>query len=174
MGSVGTRCWICLFEGPDRPGGDHVILQVKEAQPSVLEPYVGDSALGNHGRRVVVGQRLTQAASDIFLGWALAEQSGRHYYVRQLWDSKGQVDPLLMDAAGLSHYGALCALALAQAHARTGDPVGIAGYLGTGAAFDRAIATWAAAYAVTNEQDHAALIGAIEDGRVDAVEGNGR
>jgi uncharacterized protein (DUF2252 family) len=171
VGSVGTRCWICLFEGPDRPDGDHVILQVKEAQPSVLEPYVGASVLGNHGRRVVAGQRLTQAASDILLGWAQAERSGRQYYVRQLWDFKGQLDPMRMDVASLGYYGALCALALAQAHARTGDPVKIAGYLGTGKAFDRAIASFAAAYAITNEQDHAAFVGAIEDGRITATVG---
>ncbi|MFI5053572.1 MAG: DUF2252 domain-containing protein [Acidimicrobiia bacterium] len=168
VGSVGTRCWICLFEGPDRPKGDHVILQVKEAQPSVLEPYVGASTLEHQGMRVVVGQRLTQAASDIFLGWAEAVGSGRHYYVRQLWDSKGQGDPMAMDLNNLSHYGALCALALAQAHARTGDPVAISGYLGKADTFDRGIAAFATAYAIVNEQDHAALLGAIEDGRLDA------
>jgi uncharacterized protein (DUF2252 family) len=166
VGSVGTACWICLFEGPDRPGGDHVILQVKQAQASVLEPYVGASAHDHHGMRVVVGQRLTQAASDIFLGWTEREAAGRQYYVRQLWDAKGQSDPMLMDVRNLSHYGALCGLALAQAHARTGDPVAIAGYLGGAGAFDRAIATFAASYAVTNEQDHAALLTAIADGRV--------
>jgi uncharacterized protein (DUF2252 family) len=171
VGSVGTRCWICLFEGPDRPGGDHVILQVKEAVPSVLEPYVGASTLGHHGKRVVVGQRLTQAASDIFLGWTEVEGAGRQYYVRQLWDAKGQSDPLRMDVNNLSEYGALCALALAQAHARTGDPVEIAGYLGFGSAFDEAIAQFSAAYAVTNEQDHAALLDAIRDGRVEAQTG---
>jgi uncharacterized protein (DUF2252 family) len=171
VGSVGTRCWICLFEGPDRPGGDHVILQVKEAVPSVLEPYAGASTLGHHGKRVVVGQRLTQAASDIFLGWTELEGVGRQYYVRQLWDAKGQSDPMRMDVDNLSEYGALCALALAQAHARTGDPVEIAGYLGLGSVFDQAIAEFSAAYAVTNEQDHAALLDAIRAGRVDALTG---
>jgi hypothetical protein len=160
VGSVGTRCWICLFEGPDRPKGDHVILQVKEAQASVLEPYVGASTLGHHGLRVVAGQRLTQAASDIFLGWTEAARTGRHYYVRQLWDLKGSSDPMGMDVSNLSYYGALCGMALARAHARTGDAVQIAGYLGGSTAFDNAIASWAAKYAVTNEADHAALVDA--------------
>jgi uncharacterized protein (DUF2252 family) len=171
VGSVGTRCWICLFEGPDRPGGDHVILQVKEAVPSVLEPYAGASTLGHHGKRVVVGQRLTQAASDIFLGWTEIEGAARQYYVRQLWDAKGQSDPMRMDVDNLAEYGALCALALAQAHARTGDPVELAGYLGLGPVFDQAIAEFSAAYAVTNEQDHAALLDAIRAGRVEAQTG---
>ena len=126
----GTRCWICLFEGPGHPGGDRLILQVKEAQASVLEPYVGASTLAHHGLRVVAGQRLTQAASDIFLGWAEAARSGRQYYVRQLWDAKGSRDPMAMDVSELRYYGALCGMALARAHARTGDPVPIAGYLG--------------------------------------------
>ena len=104
VGSVGTACWICLFEGPDRPDGDHVILQVKQAQASVLEPYVGESTMEHHGMRVVIGQRLTQAASDIFLGWTEREAVGRQYYVRQLWDAKGQSDP---DADGCTQPRAL-------------------------------------------------------------------
>src|SRR4029077_7298380 len=103
--SVGTRCWICLFEGPGHPGGDRLILQVKEAQASVLEPYVGASTLAHHGMRVVAGQRLTQAASDIFLGWAEAARSGRQYYVRQLWDAKGSRDPMTMAVGELRYYG---------------------------------------------------------------------
>ena len=168
VGSVGTRCWVVLFEGPDPAKGDRLVLQVKEAQPSVLEPYVGASTLGHHGRRVVAGQRLTQAASDLFLGWTEAPLTGRQYYVRQLWDVKGQGDLLTMGRTKLSYYGALCAWALARAHARTGDPVAIAGYLGKADTFDRAIAAFSAAYALTNEADHAALRRAIDDGRVDA------
>jgi uncharacterized protein (DUF2252 family) len=168
VGSVGTRCWICLFEGPGHPGGDRLILQVKEAQASVLEPYVGASTLAHHGMRVVTGQRLTQAASDIFLGWAEAARSGRQYYVRQLWDAKGSRDPMAMGVGELRYYGALCGMALARAHARTGDPVPVAGYLGGSDAFDRAIVSWAAAYTDTTVADHAALVRAIEPGRMEA------
>jgi uncharacterized protein (DUF2252 family) len=166
VGSVGTRCWIALFEARDHPETDVIVLQVKEAPPSVLEPYVGASEFGHGGRRVVVGQHLIQAASDVFLGWA--EAPGRHYYVRQLWDFKGQGDPMVMDLGHLSHYGALCAWILARAHARTGDATRIAGYLGRSTNFDRAISRFAAAYAVTNEQDHRALLDAIASGRVTA------
>ena len=169
VGSVGTRCWICLFEGPDRPNGDHLVLQVKEAQASVLEPYVGASTLGHHGRRVVEGQLLTQAASDIFLGWTDAPRTGRQYYVRQLWDFKGSSDPMTMDPNNLAYYGALCAMTLARAHARSGDPVPIAGYLGSGKAFDRAVVEWAAKYERTNRADHAALVDAIASGRISAT-----
>ena len=165
VGSVGTRCWICLFEGPDLPTGDRMILQVKEAQASVLETYVGASSLEHHGLRVVAGQRLTQAASDIFLGWT-ETPNGRDYYVRQLWDFKGSSDPMTMSVTNLCYYGDLCGMALARAHARTGDSVKLAGYLGKSDAFDRAIASWAAKYATTNEDDHAALLDAITTGRV--------
>jgi uncharacterized protein (DUF2252 family) len=171
VGSVGTRCWILLLEGPDHPGGDRLVLQVKEAQDSVLEPYVGASALGHHGKRVVVGQKLTQAASDLFLGWTTAPDSGRQYYVRQLWDVKGQSDPLAMDVRNLSHYGTLCAWALARAHARTGDAVQLSGYLGGSERFDEAIVDFSAAYARTNERDHEALLAAIADGRIVAETG---
>jgi hypothetical protein len=143
-------------------------LQAKEAQASVLEPHVGGSDLGHHGKRVVTGQRLIQAASDIFLGWSEGPVSGRHYYVRQLWDYKGQGDPSIMDLDSLSHYGALCAWILARAHARTGDAVMIAGYLGTSTVFERAVAEFARCYAITNEEDHAVLRAAIETGRVTA------
>ena len=172
VGSVGTRCWIVLLEGPDHPEGDRLVLQVKEAQRSVLEPYVDLPAPEHQGRRVVAGQRRTQAASDLFLGWCEGPSTGRQYYVRQLWDVKGQGDPMAMGVNNLSHYGALCAWALARAHARTGDPVQISGYLGKGTAFDRAIVGFSADYAVTNEQDHAALISAIADGRVEALTGH--
>ncbi len=171
VGSVGTRCWVALFEGPDHPDGDRIILQVKEAQASVLEPYIGASRLGHHGRRVVAGQRLTQAASDMFLGWCSGPESDRQYYVRQLWDVKGQGDLLAMDRNNLSYYGALCALALARAHARTGDPVRIAGYLGRNRAFDHAVVDFSADYARVNETDHAALLDAIASGRVEAQRG---
>jgi uncharacterized protein (DUF2252 family) len=170
VGSVGTRCWVALLVGRDHPDGDQLILQVKEAQPSVLEPYVGASHLGHHGRRVVAGQRLTQAASDLFLGWCEGPASGRNYYVRQLWDVKGQGDLLQMDQSNLLHYGALCAWALARAHARTGDAVPIAGYVGGSDRFDRAIAAYSAAYAKVNEADHQALLDAIASGRIEAAE----
>jgi uncharacterized protein (DUF2252 family) len=167
VGSVGTRCWVALLEAVAPADGtpDRIVLQVKEAQPSVLEPFVGPTPTGHQGRRVVAGQRLTQAASDLFLGWCQAP-SGIHYYVRQLWDVKGQGDLTKMDLGKLTHYGALCARALARAHARTGDPAAMAGYLGGGAVFDGAIASFAANYAAANERDHAAFVEAISSGRV--------
>jgi hypothetical protein len=169
VGSVGTRCWVVLLEAlasaEDTP--DRIVLQVKEAPPSVLAPYVGPTATGHQGRRVVAGQRLTQAASDLFLGWCMGP-SGHHYYVRQLWDVKGQGDLTKMDLGKLTSYGALCARALARAHARTGDAAAIAGYLGGGGAFDRAIAGFAANYAAANARDHATLVDAIASGRVAA------
>jgi uncharacterized protein (DUF2252 family) len=168
VGSVGTYCWVALFEGPQHRGGDFIVLQIKEAGPSVLEPYFGASALPHHGLRVVTGQRLTQSASDGFLGWSEGPVTGRHYYVRQLWDKKGSGDPELMDPLGLTRYGALCAWALARAHARTGDAVMISAYLGAGRAFDDAIAAFAATYADQAVRDHAALIDAIAGGRVEA------
>ena len=165
VGSVGTRCWIALLAGPDDPDADFIVLQAKEAQPSVLEPYVGESLLGHHGKRVVVGQRLIQAASDVFLGWAEGPTTGHSYYIRQLWDFKGQGDPMVMDPENLSHYGALCAWILARSHARTGDAVKIRGYLGKAKTFDRAIAEFSRRYAITNEGDHRALVDAMARGR---------
>jgi uncharacterized protein (DUF2252 family) len=169
VGSVGTRCWVTLLEAvaPVEGTPDRLVLQVKEAPASVLAPYVGRTPSGHEGRRVVSGQRLTQAASDLFLGWCQGP-SGHHYYVRQLWDVKGQGDLTRMDLAKLTHYGALCARALARAHARTGDAAAIAGYLGRGGVFDRAIAGFAANYAAANERDHATLVDAIASGRVAA------
>jgi uncharacterized protein (DUF2252 family) len=158
VGSVGTRCWIGLFEGRDDPEGDLIVLQVKEAQASVLEPYLDVSELGHHGRRVVVGQRLIQAAGDVFLGWTEGPRTGRNYYVRQLWDSKGQSDPMALDYANLVRYGELCAWILARSHARTGDAVQIAGYLGSKPRFDRAITAFSRQYTRTNEADHASLV----------------
>jgi hypothetical protein len=165
VGSVGTPCWIALLSGPDDPDADFIVLQAKEAQPSVLEPYVGQSLLGHHGKRVVVGQRLIQAASDIFLGWAEGPSTGHSYYVRQLWDFKGQGDPMVMDPVNLSHYGALCAWILARSHARTGDAVKITGYLGKATTFDRAIAEFSRRYAVNNEADHRALVETMARGQ---------
>jgi uncharacterized protein (DUF2252 family) len=169
VGSVGTRCWVTLLEAKAPIAGtpDRIVLQVKEAQPSVLAPYVGPTPSGHEGRRVVTGQRLTQAASDLFLGWCQAP-GGTRYYVRQLWDVKGQGDLTRMDLGKLTHYGALCARALARAHARTGDAAAVAGYLGGGDVFDRAITGFAANYGAANERDHAALVDAITSGRVTA------
>ena len=169
VGSVGTRCWVALFQGPDRPDGDFIVLQIKQAQASVLEPYAGASTYAHAGERVVVGQRLTQAASDMFLGWCTGPRTGRHYYVRQLWDVKGQSDVMVMDAANLEYYGALCGWALARAHARTGDAAQLTGYLGSADKVDRAVTEFAEAYAATNAEDHQCLLDAIASGRVEAV-----
>ncbi|MCB1002764.1 MAG: DUF2252 domain-containing protein, partial [Acidimicrobiales bacterium] len=166
VGSVGRRCYVVFLLGSDQD--DPLFLQVKEAQASVLEPYAGPPTQASNGERVVVGQRLTQAASDLFLGWCVGPSTHRTYYVRQLWDVKGQSDVLKMDAGNLSHYAALCGWALARAHARTGDPVQLAAYLGGGDAFDRAIVAFSAAYAATNAADHKALLDAIASGRVEA------
>jgi uncharacterized protein (DUF2252 family) len=172
VGSVGTRAWIVLMLGHD--GDDPLILQAKEAGSSVLEPYAGPSEYENHGHRVVEGQRLMQAASDIFLGWVEAEgldSRSRCFYVRQLWDGKGSVDVERMAPRELALYGALCARALARAHARSGDRVAIAAYLGGGDTFDKAIAGFAERYADQNEADFAALEGAERRGEVEVVRG---
>jgi uncharacterized protein (DUF2252 family) len=172
VGSVGTRAWIVLMLGRD--SGDPLFLQAKEAGPSVLEPYAGASAYDNHGRRVVEGQRLMQAASDIFLGWVEAEgldSRSRCFYVRQLWDGKGSVDVERMAPRELELYGALCARTLARAHARSGDRVGIAAYLGRGNAFDRAIAEFAERYADQNERDYDALLEAEKFGEIEVERG---
>jgi uncharacterized protein (DUF2252 family) len=170
VGSVGTRCWIVLMAASDRDG-DRLILQVKQAQPSVLERFVGASTIAHPGRRVVAGQRLCQGATDIFLGWCEHEVSGRTYYVRQLWDLKGRSDLTLMNARNLTYHGALCGWALARAHARSGDPVAICGYLGRRDTFDRAVLEYAKAYVRTTELDHQRLVDAVRDGRVEAVAG---
>jgi uncharacterized protein (DUF2252 family) len=154
VGSVGTRAWIVLLLGKD--SGDPLFLQAKEAQASVLESYVGASPYRNHGRRVVEGQRLMQAASDVFLGWVEAEgldDRERCFYVRQLWDGKGSADVDAMSPKELAIYVSLCGEALARAHARSGDRVAIASYLGKGEAFDKALARFAEAYADQNESD---------------------
>ena len=171
VGSVGTRCWIVLLLGRD--SGDALFLQAKEAPRSALEPFAGRSAFANQGQRVVEGQRLMQAASDIFLGW-LREPPGiedlklRDLYVRQLWDSKTSVDVAAMRPSEMDLYSRLCAWTLARAHARSGDSIEIAGYLGSSDVFDRAVADFAETYADQNERDHAALREAIATGRVQA------
>jgi uncharacterized protein (DUF2252 family) len=172
IGSVGTRCWLLLLLGRDEH--DPLFLQVKEAEGSVLEPLVGPSSFANHGQRVVEGQRLMQASSDIFLGWVHAEDDldggPRDFFVRQLRDWKGSVDVATILPSGLSLYADACGWTLARAHARSGDRIAIASYLGGSDRFDRALAAFAAAYADLNEQDHGALAQAVADGRVAALE----
>ncbi len=163
VGSVGTRCWIVVLEGRDE--NDPLILQLKEATASVMEPYLPASAHPNHGERVVVGQRLMQATPDILLGWTRGP-GGRDFYFRQLWDMKGSVDTTTLQPPGLGFYGSLCGWALARAHARSGDAVAIAAYLGNGDTFDGAIADFAEAYADQNARDHAAYLAAIAAGLV--------
>ena len=173
VGSVGTRAWIALFIGHDE--SDPLILQVKEAQPSVLEPFVGASKYRNHGERIVTGQRRMQAAGDPFLGWTHIDRSldkvPRDYYVRQLWDWKGSATIEGMSPEGLARYGRTCGWTLARAHARSGDRIGIASYLGRGDAFDRALVSFAEAYADQNDRDHAALVDAVASGRIEAHTG---
>ncbi len=169
VGSVGTRAWVVLMTGVD--DGDPLFLQAKEAEASVLEPYAGASRFANHGQRVVEGQRLMQAASDIFLGWCPAvgiDGRQRDFYVRQLWDWKRSADVERMSPAALEVYARMCGHTLARAHARSGDRVAIAAYLGGGDSFDRAIAAFSEAYAEQNLRDHEALVAAIESGRVQA------
>jgi uncharacterized protein (DUF2252 family) len=172
VGSVGTRCWIVLLFGRDE--NDPLFLQVKEAQDSVLAPYVGASKYDNQGQRVVVGQRLMQAASDIFLGWQRVtglDRQARDFYFRQLRDWKFSVDIGTMIPRGLRLYGELCGATLARAHARSGDEIAIATYLGNSAAFENAIAEFAVKYADQNEADFKAFTGAIESGRLNAERG---
>jgi uncharacterized protein (DUF2252 family) len=173
VGSVGTRCWIVLMLGRDQ--GDPLFLQVKEAGPSVLAPFVGRARYRHQGRRVVEGQRLMQAASDILLGWISAEGvfdgKPRDFYVRQLWDGKGSAEIERMDSEGLRLYANLCGETLARAHARSGDRIAIASYLGGGDGFDRAICDFARAYADQNERDYAEFSAAVESGRIEAQTG---
>src|SRR3954447_8693373 len=172
VGSVGTRAWIVLMLGRD--GGDPLFLQVKEAQRSVLEPFTRRSAFKNQGQRVVEGQRLMQATSDIMLGWIRAvglDDQERDFYVRQLWDWKASAEVEAMDPRALELYGGLCGATLARAHARSGDRIAIAAYLGRGDRFDRAIGDYAEVYADQNERDHRALLDAIEAGRLEARSG---
>jgi uncharacterized protein (DUF2252 family) len=172
VGSVGTRCWILLLIGRD--SSDPLILQAKEAQESVLERFVGASSYASCGERVVVGQRLMQATSDVFLGWDSRngiDGEARDFYVRQLRDGKGSADLTQMIPEGMAFYGATCGWTLARAHARSGDRIAIATYLGSSDAFDRAIGEFAETYADQNERDHAALVQAIVEGRVTAERG---
>ena len=166
VGSVGTRCSVGLFLADDDVP-EPLFLQVKEALPSVYEPFVGPSPFANHAERVVAGQRLIQEASDIFLGWSTA--GSRDYYVRQLRDMKLVSDVSTLGPGELIGEAELCGVALARAHARTGDPAGIAGYLGPGEAFDAAIVAFAERYARQTKDDHAALVRAVKRGRVAAV-----
>ncbi|MEV8531814.1 DUF2252 domain-containing protein [Streptomyces sp. NPDC051211] len=163
VGSVGTRCFIALFTGRDTD--DPLFLQIKEATASVLEPHLGASPHEHAGHRVVHGQRMLQAAGDIFLGWATGPE-GRHFYWRQLRDMKGSADVASMGPRMLRGYAALCGSALARAHARTGDRIAIAAYLGRKDSFDRAIADFAARYAEQSVVDHAALRSALTQGRL--------
>ena len=170
VGSVGMRVWVILLYGRD--GRDPLLLQAKEANNSVLEQHLGSSIYRNHAERVVEGQKLMQAVSDIFLGWLSArgpDGGARDYYVRQAADGKGRIDVSLLLPAGLSAYGRLCGWTLARAHARTGDRIAIAGYLGRSDAFDRAIAAFAGRYADQNEADFKALHDAVARGRVQAA-----
>ena len=167
VGSVGTRVYVVLLEGRDRD--DPLFLQIKEAGVSVLEGHVPSSTYQHHGHRVVAGQRLMQAASDIFLGW-LRGTEGRDFYWRQLKDMKGSAKVEDMSPDDLVIYAGLCGWALARAHARSGDRVQVAAYLGKSDRFDRAVADFAVAYADQNERDHAALCAAVKSGRLPADE----
>jgi uncharacterized protein (DUF2252 family) len=172
VGSVGTRCYIMLLLGRDH--NDPLFLQVKEAQASVLERFAGKSTYPHHGQRVVVGQRLMQAATDIFLGWQRIKGLDgvtRDYYVRQFHDWKGSADVETMLVPGATLYSRICGATLARAHARWGDRIAIASYLGKGDAFDRAIADFSATYADQNERDYAAFTAAIRSGRLVAQTG---
>lgn len=165
VGSVGTRCLIVLLEGRDR--GDPLFLQIKEATRSVLEEHLPKSRYRNSGRRVVEGQHLVQAASDVFLGWTRST-AGRDFYVRQLRDWKGSVVVEAMDPTQLRSYARVCGWTLARGHARTGDRCAIAGYVGRGVALDRSMVAFAEAYAAQNAEDHAAFAQAIADGQLEA------
>jgi len=172
VGSVGTRAWIALMLGRD--DDDPLFLQAKEAEASVLEPFLGKSEFANHGERVVEGQRLMQSASDLMLGWLRVQRPDgpvRDFYVRQLWDAKGAAIVEAMTPAVMMTYAKVCGWTLARAHARSGDAIAIAGYLGSGDVFDRALASFAEAYADQNERDYAAIRHAVQSGRIVAETG---
>jgi uncharacterized protein (DUF2252 family) len=173
VGRVGTRCWVILMLGRDE--SDPLFLQVKEAEASVLSRFVGASKYANEGQRVVAGQRLMQAASDIFLGWqrvkAGLDGRSRDFYVRQLRDWKFSVEIEALRPEGLRMYAGLCGWTLARAHARSGDRIAIAAYLGNGDVFDRAIAKFAVAYADQNERDYDSLVDTVKSGRIVAEHG---
>ncbi len=172
VGSVGTRAWVVLLLGHDE--SDPLFLQFKEAQASVLEPFLGKSPFEQHGQRVVEGQRMMQAASDIMLGWervVAIDGETKDFYIRQLWDAKASAEIELMNVAELRAYGRACGWTLARAHSRSGDRVAIAAYLGSGDGFDRAMATFAEAYADQNARDYEALQDAVASGVVAAQTG---
>jgi len=172
VGSVGTRAWVFLFAG--RGGRDPLVLQAKEAQASVLETYLGASEFENHGERVVRGQRISMVASDVFLGWQRSvglDGKEHDFYVRQLWDWKASADLAALSESGLLAYTRACGWSLARMHARSGDRLAIAAYLGAGEKFDRAIARFCAAYADQNERDYARLADAAAANQVPVVRG---
>jgi len=170
VGSVGTRCFVALLEANSID--DEIVLQQKEAETSVLEPHLPQQEFANHADRVVIGQQLMQSASDAFLGWSRGfASSGRDYYWRQLRDMKGSVDVSLLGLKGFKDYLACCSYCLALGHARSGDVVGISGYLDRGKPFDEAIANFSISYAKQTEQDYRALLDAIKTGRIIAQKG---
>ena len=172
IGSVGTRCYLLLLMGRDQ--NDPLFLQVKEAQASVLERITGRNTYRHHGERVVVGQRLMQGATDIFLGWQRIrglDGVSRDYYVRQFHDWKGGATVENLGVPGATFYARICAATLARAHARWGDRIAIASYLGKGDSFDRAIADFSASYADQNERDYEAFVAAVKSGRLSAQTG---
>ncbi|HZE03865.1 MAG TPA: DUF2252 family protein, partial [Solirubrobacteraceae bacterium] len=173
VGSVGTRAWIALLLG--RNDQDPLFLQMKEAEASVLEEFLGPSEFANHGQRVVTGQRLMQATSDIFLGWlhidAGLDGQPRDFYGRQLKDWKGAAEIEQLSPKAMATYGALCGWTLARAHARSGDRIAIASYLGAGSSFDQAILEFSQAYAEQNERDYQELAAAVKSGRITAEAG---
>ncbi len=169
VGSVGTRAWIALLQGRD--GEDPLFLQIKEATASVLEDHLPKSRFRQPGERVVQGQRLMQAASDIFLGWTKGVQEDRFYYWRQLRDMKGSALVERFDAEAMNYYAGVCGWTLARAHARSGDPVAISAYLGSSDRFDRAMTDFAVRYADQNERDYDEFVRAVRSGRLEATEG---
>jgi Uncharacterized protein conserved in bacteria (DUF2252) len=169
VGSVGTRAFIVLLQGRNQQ--DPLFLQVKEATASVLEDHLPKSRYRQHGQRVVAGQRMMQAASDIYLGWTKGADATRHFYWRQLRDMKSSADVETMAPVGLSFYAGICGWTLARAHARSGDPIAIAAYLGDDDQFDRSISDFAKRYADQNERDYQAFTNAIRSGRLEAREG---
>jgi len=169
VGSVGTLAFIVLLQGRDAQ--DPLFLQIKEAMPSVLEAFLPRSRYQLHGKRVVQGQRMMQAASDIYLGWTKAPDGSRHFYWRQLRDMKGSADVESMAPVALKFYGQTCGWTLARAHARSGDPVAIAACLGGSDVFDRAVTDFSHHYADQNERDYEEFVKAIHSGRLEAREG---
>jgi uncharacterized protein (DUF2252 family) len=169
VGSVGTRAFIVLLQGRDQH--DPLFLQVKEATASVLEDHLPKSPYKQHGERVVHGQRMLQAASDIFLGWTRGREADRYFYWRQLRDMKGSADVEAMSPIGMVFYARICGWTLARAHARSGDPIAIAEYLGEDDQFDRSITDFSRRYADQNEQDYQAFATAIRSNRLAMLEG---